>query len=145
MQKLAKFAKANTSAIQKAALRAMDLGKDPSRALRDMFVINLHSSEKSESSTPKTAYVVADGRVISARDTGAHSGSNLKLLADDNNRAKSMGYRGAIIACFVHDNKNDCSICLPIAFADNIFQPDTSTTPWLMQLKSEINGHVASV
>jgi hypothetical protein len=141
------FAKANMAAINTCGLRALELGRDPSRALRDIFVINLCPNYESSHSEAAQAFAVIDASVISASDTGPESGKSLELLADKNNYAKSIGFMGALVVMLAFENAGKTHrIRFPIVFENNALknalQHDTSITPWLVQLKAAINDGI---
>lgn len=136
--RLLQFAKANMATIGVAGGRALELGRDPSRASRDIFVIYLCPNDASSRS--ETAFVVTDASVISVSDLGQESGRYLELLADKNNFAKSVGFVGAFLVWFIlQDAGGKQRLSFPISFGNEIFQPDTSIIPWLVQLAIAIN------
>jgi len=132
--------------ITLGGLYALELGKDPSRCFRYIFVVSLRPNH--ESSSSKTAFVVTDASVLSANDTGPERDRYLALIADKNNYAKSVGLMGAFLVFFILENTDGTKIriSLPIAFnGKHIFQLNASVPviPWLVQLKAEINDGIS--
>jgi len=128
-------------------LYALELGKDPSKSFRDIFVVFLRPNH--ESSSSKTAFVVTHASVMSANDTGPERDRYLVLIADKNNYARSIGHIGAFLVFFNLENTDGMNIRIsfPIAFSRrnisqlNAFVP---VIPWLVQLKAAINDGISS-